>query len=542
MLPGWLRAYDASNLRLDVVAGVTLAAYLLPAGIADASLAGLPPQAGLYACLFGGLVFWALCSSRHTAITVTSAISLLVGTSVGELSAGDAVRHEALAMMTALLVGVFGVIAWVVRGGVVVNFVSETVLVGFKCGIAFVLASTQIPKLLGFAGGHGGFWERAAGIAAHLGETNPTALVLGTVALVILIGGKFLLPGKPIALVVVVAGILATSALDLPAAGVKVLGTVPQGLPPLGIPALTFADLDGIFPIALACFLLGAVESAAIGRMFALKHGYRFDPNRELLGLGGANLMSGLGHGFPISGGMSQSLVNESAGARTPLSGLFAALIVLVVTVFFSGLLRDLPQPVLAAIVLAAVTGLISPTTLARMWRFSRAEFAIAAVAFLGVLGQGILRGVLVGVLLSILLLLRRASQPNVVELGRVGGTDLFATLADDPARTRAPGVLVARVDGALLYFNVEHVRDRIIELVAERKDEVSVVVLFLGAVPGVDLAGADMLAELRHALHGRHIDLRLAGAHGRVRDALTRAGYDASAVHAFRSVADALP
>jgi SulP family sulfate permease len=540
MLPAWLKTYDGAQLRPDLVAGITLAAYLLPAAIADASLAGLPPESGLYACLFGGLIFWALCSSKHTAITVTSAISLLVGTSIGELSGGDVARHTALAMGTALLVGLFGVVAWAARAGAVVNFVSETVLIGFKCGIAFVLASTQIPKLMGFAGGHGGFWSRAAEIVAHIGETNPTAFALGMTALVILIGGKMQLPGKPVALVVVVLGVVATSALDLPSAGVKVLGTVPQGLPPVGLPALSMAEFDGVVPIAMACFLLAAVESAAIGRMFALKHGYRFDPNRELLGIGGANLMSGLGYGFPISGGMSQSLVNESAGARTPISTLIAALILLLITVFFSGLLRDLPQPVLAAIVLAAVTGLISPTALKRLWRFSRAEFAVAAVAFLGVLGQGILRGVLLGVVLSILMLLRRAAHPNIAELWRIGSSEVFATLADAPDRVRVPGVLVARVDGPLLYFNAERVRDRIIELLDERGGAAAVV-LYLGTVPSVDLAGADMLMELQHGLAARRIELRFAGAHGSVRDALTRGGFDPSEVHAFRTIPDAL-
>jgi high affinity sulfate transporter 1 len=540
--PEWLRGYGAAQLRPDAVAGITLAAYILPSAIADASLAGLPPQAGLYAVLFGGLVFWALCSSRHTAISVTSAISLLVGTSIGELSHGDQARHIALSMGTAVLVGAFGIAAWAARAGVVVNFVSERVLIGFKCGIAFVLASTQVPKLFGFPGGEGGFWPRLAHIFAHIGETHPVALALGVGALVILVAGKTFLPGKPVALVVVAIGIAATSLFDLEARGVHVLGLVPQGLPPFGLPALTLDEFNSVVPIATACFLLAAVESSAIGRMFALKHGYRFDANRELLAIGGANLVAGLGHGFPISGGMSQSLVNESGGARSPLSSLIAALILLLITVAFSGLLRDLPQPVLAAIVLAAVTGLVSPAALKRLWHFNRGEFAIAAVAFLGVLGQGILRGVLVGVVLSLLLLLRRASQPNVAELGRVRESSEFASITDDQPRTRVPGVLAARIDGALLYFNAERARDRLLELVTAQRESISVAIVFLGTVPTIDLAGADMLIELRHALAARGIELRFAGPHSRVRDALVRAGLDAAAVHAFRTVADALP
>jgi SulP family sulfate permease len=528
------------SIRSDLIAGITLAAYLLPAGIADASLAGLPPEAGLYACLFGGLVFWVFCSSRHTAITVTSAISLLIGTSIGELSNGDAARHVALSMTAALLVGVFGLVASATRAGVIVNFVSESVLIGFKCGIAFVLASTQVPKLLGFSGGHGSFWERLAHIGRHIGETHPVSVMLGLTALAVLLAGKKLLPARPVALAVVVLGVAATSWFDLHAQGVKVLGTVPQGLPTLGLPALSIDDVNGIVPIAVACFILAGVESAAIGRMFALKHGYRFDPNRELLALGVSNLAAGLGRGFPISGGMSQSLVNESAGARSPRSGLIAALILLAIVLWFSGLLRDLPQPVLAAIVLAAVTGLIKVKALQRLWQFNRAEFTVAAVAFLGVLGQGILRGIFLGVILSLLMLLRRASHPNVAELGRVGNDDNFGQLADDERRRPVPGAFVARVDGALLYFNAERVRDRLVELFAAREGS-KVMVLFLGSVPAVDLAGADMLIELHHSMSARGIDVRFAGPHARVRGALARAGMDEAHIAAYRTIPDAL-
>jgi len=539
MVPQWLRTYQGSTFRYDLIAGVMLAAYLLPVGIADASIAGLPPEAGLYACVFSGLVWWFFCSSRHTAITVTSGLSILIGTAVADLSGGNVDRHVALSMAVCLLIGALGLTAWLTRAGMVVNFVSETVLIGFKCGIAFVLAAKQLPKLFGFAGGHGGFWSQAAHIFTHLGDTHLASLALGLTALVILLGGKKLLPGRPVSLVVVVGGIIATSVLGLQAAGVKVLGEVPQGLPALGLPDISVEDWNNVAPIALACFLLGAVESAAIGRMFAVKHGYRFDANRELLAMGAANFMAGLGRGFPVSGGMSQSLVNESSGARTPVSGLLAALLVLTIVVFFSGLLHDLPQPVLAAIVLAAVVGLIKVKALKRLWAFSKVEFAIAACAFLGVLGQGILRGVAIGVLLSLFALLRRASAPNVVELGRIGNSDVFASIQDDVPRTRVDNVLVTRIDGSLLYFNADHARDRVIELLDERK--VSRVILYLGAVPAVDLAGADMIIELGHAVHARGIDFRIAGAHTEVRQRLVRGGLDHQAVHAYRTVQDAL-
>lgn len=523
----WLPRYDGAQLRPDLVAGLTLAAYLLPAGIGDASLAGLPPQAGLYACLFSGLVFWIFCSSKHTVITVTSALSLLAGASIGELSGGDTGRHVALAACMALMVGAIAIGAWLIRAGNAVGFFSETVLVGFKAGLALFLASTQLPKLFGFAGSHGDFWERSGHFLSHLGDTHVTALALGVAALAALIAGKLWFRNRPVAFVVVIAGIAAARMLNLEARGVALLGEVPQGLPALGLPPVGRADVNALLPAALACFVLGAVETSAIGRMFAQKHGHRLDANQELLALGAANLCAGLGRGFPVSGGMSQSLVNESGGARTPVSGLVAALFTLFVVLFASGLLRNLPQPVLAAIVLAAVMSLVDIHALKTIWRFSRTEFAIALVALMGVLGSGPANGVLIGAGLSIVLLLRQAARPRVTELGRVPRTTYFADLSRHPENERTEGVLVVRCESALLYFNVDYVRDRIEELIRARADAVRLVILFLGAVPSIDLAGAEFVASLHERLAARAVTLRLADTHGRVRDALRRIDFE---------------
>ena len=528
-LPGLrlLREYQLGWLRGDVTAGVVLAAYLIPAGIGDASLAGLPPEAGLYSCLFASLVFWLFCSSRHTAVTVTSAISLVVGTSLGDIAGGDVTRFAALASATALLVAVMAFGAWAFGAGSLVSFISETVMTGFKTGVALHLASTQLPKLFGFKGAHGDFWERIGHFFSHLSETNSASLALGAAALGVLFLGKKLLPNRPVALLVVVAGIAAAGALGLAARGVALLGTVPEGLPLPALPPIQLSDVNRLLPLALACFLLAAVETAAIGRMFARKHGYRLDSNQELLAVAGSNLASGLGHGFPVSGGMSQSLVNEGGGARTPVSGLVAGGIMVVVSLFLAGLLRDLPQPVLAAIVLMAVTGLFKLSELKRLWRFSRAEFGVAAAALLGVLGSGLLRGVLIGAVLSVLLLLRRSSRPRTTELGRVPGTDYFADAAKSPENERAGDVFAFRAEAALLYFNVEHVRDRFFELLQARGEGVKLAIFFMGTTPGVDLAGAELLEELHQAMSARGIAFRLAEARGDVRETLHRAGFE---------------
>src|SRR6266513_183207 len=409
----WLRSYKPAWFRADLVAGITLAAYLLPAGLADASLANLPPEAGLYACLLGGLVFWLFCSSRHTVISVTSAISLLVGASLDEIAGGNTARFGALAAGTAVLVGLIALIAWLVKAGVIVNFISESVMTGFKCGVALFLASTQLPKLFGFHGAHGDFWENSGHFFKHLNETNPTSLLVGGIALAVLILGKIFLKNKPVSLFVVIGGIVAASALSLGARGLKLLGNVPQGWRLIGLRPVYGHALNVLLPLAVACFMLGAVETAAIGRMFTAKHGGRFNANQEFLALAASNLTAGLGRGFPISGGMSQSLVNEGGGARTPLSGALAAGMILVVVLFFSHLLSALPQPVLAAVVLVAVASLLKLSTLKELWHNDRPEFVVAMAAFLGVLTSGLLRGVVIGAAISLVQLVRESSRPH---------------------------------------------------------------------------------------------------------------------------------
>jgi len=524
---GLLRSYESSWLRPDLVAGVTLAAYLLPSGIGDASLAGLPPQAGIYACMFSGLVFWLFCSSRHTAITVTSAISLLVGSSLAAQAGGDASRFAALAACTALLVAAIAFIAWLIRAGAIVNFISETVLVGFKAGVALYLASTQLPKLFGFKGGEGNFWERTGHFFKYLGDTNPASIAVGLGALAVLVLGKVFLKNRPVGLFVVIGGIVIASLMHLDAHGVKLLGEVPQGLPPLKLPAVHSSDFNDLLPLAIACFMLGAVETAAIGRMFAAKHGGRFDANQEFLALAGANLATGLGQAFPVSGGMSQSLVNESGGARTPVSGLVAAAIILLVSVFFAGSLRTLPQPVLAAIVLVAVAGLFKLSELRHLWRADRAEFVVAMAALVGVLGSGLLRGVLIGALISLVQLLHRASRPNVAFLGRIPGTHLFTDMSRHSDNEAVPGMLIFRVESGLLYFNIDHVIDAVLNRVRAESTPPTLVLCDLSNAPYVDMQGAQTLAGLADKLAATGIRLQAVQARATVRDRLRAEGLD---------------
>jgi SulP family sulfate permease len=540
---GWLRGYNVTWLRGDLVAGITLAAYLMPAALGDASLANLPPEAGLYACIYSGLVFWIFCASRHTAITVTSAISLLVGASLGEMAGGDTARFGALAAGTALMVAAISLIAWAARSGSIVNFISESVMVGFKCGVALFLASTQLPKLFGVHGAHGSFWLNAQHFAGNMHDFNAASIAVGGGALVVLVLGKVFFKHKPVALLVVIAGIVASELFHLEEHGVKLLGAVPHGLPAPALPALRLEDLNQLLPLSIACFMLGAVETAAIGRMFAARHGGRLNANQEFLALAASNLLAGLGQGFPVSGGLSQSLVNEGAGARTPLSGAIAAALVLLVTLFFSQSLRGLPQPVLAAVVMVAVTGLFKLDTLRQLWRSSRSEYFVALAALLGVLTSGLLRGVLIGALISLVLLIHRASRPYVALLGRIPGSRRYSDRQRHPENEVIPGRMIFRPESGVVYFNMDHIRDSILDQVNDAADRPALVVLDLSATPYVDMHGAHMLGELARDLQERGIGIHVVEALSSVRDRLRNEGLEArlGGINRFTTVADAV-
>jgi len=539
----WLRSYERAWFRFDLIAGVTLAAYLLPAAIGDASLANLPPQAGLYACLFGGLVFWIFCGSRYTAVSVTSAISLVIGSSLGEITGGNTMRFGVLAAATALLVALIAFIAWIARAGVLVHFISESVMTGFKCGVALFLASTQLPKLFGFHGAHGSFWENAGFFFKHLNETNSVALLVGGIALGLLVVGKIFLKHKPVALFVVIGGIVAASTLFLETHGVKLIGPVPQGIPPLKLPAVQWHDLNNLLPLAFACFLLGAVETAAIGRMFAAKHGGRFDANQENLALATSNLIAGLGGGFPVSGGTSQSVVNEEGGARTPLSTAIGAVSILVVVLFFSHLLSALPQPVLAAVVLVAVASLFKLSTLKQLWLSDRPEFVVAIAAFIGVLTFGLLRGVMIGAVISLVQLAHASSHPHVALLGRIPGTRRFSDRERHPDNELIPNVMIFRPESGLVYFNIDNVYDAILSRVRAERTTPKLVVVDLSAAARVDLQSAHTLAAMASELTSKGIRFQAVEPRSSVRDRLRHEGIDTKlgGVDRFTTVADVI-
>jgi high affinity sulfate transporter 1 len=520
----WAPRYQKQWLRLDFVGGLTLAAYAIPVSLAYASLAGLPGEAGLYCYLLGGLAYAAFGTSRQMAVGPTSAISILIGASLGSMAAGNTGRQMQLAMATAVLVAVIGVLAWLFRLGNVVNFISETVLSGFKVGAGLVIISTQLPKLFGLRTGGSNFFSRIVQLAGHLKETNLPTLAIGTGALALLILGEWLLPRRPVALLVVVLSIVFMSVMPMAGLGVKTIGLIPAGLPHFRWTLVEWNEVDDLFALALGCFLLAYVEGISVARTFAQKHGYEINADQELLALGVANLASGLGNGYPLAGGMSQSAVNEKGGAQTPLALAFASLTIGAVLLFLTGFMKNLPDPVLAAVVFMAVWGLIHPKEVMHIRRASKLEFRVAMVATLGVLVFGILKGVLLAAVFTILLMLRRASRPRVLRLGRLPGSDRFVDASRYSERELVPGVLVLRIESGLFYFNVQNVKAEILRQ-AGACSGLTLVILDLSTSANIDLAGGRMLSDLHRELAERGAILKLAEVHGDVREMLQAEG-----------------
>jgi high affinity sulfate transporter 1 len=517
----WLRSYQAAWLRHDAVAGVTLAAYAIPVAMAYASLAGLPLHYGIYCYLVAGPAYALFGSSRQLAIGPTSAISLLVGVTLAGMAEGDPHRWAAIAALTALVFAVISVVAWALRLSSLVNFISETILLGFKVGAALTIGLTQLPKLFNVPGGGDGFFERLWVLGSQLPQTNLAVLGFGLVAIAVLLAGERFLPGRPVALVVVAASIVALSATPLAQAGFKLVGALPPGLPELALPSLRPRDVDGVIPLALACFLLAYIESVSAARALAQRHGYEIDPRQELLALGAANAAAAFGQAYPVAGGLSQSTVNDTSGAKTPLALVFASIAIALCLLFLTDLLANLPNVVLAAIVLVAVKGLIDVAELRRTWKLSRLEFWVAMAAFAGVLLLGILKGVLLAAIVSMLLLIHRTANPHVARLGRVPGTRRYSDCERNPDNELVPGVLIVRVEAALLYFNATHVREQVRALVASEGDALRLVVWDLSTSPYVDIAAARMLGEVQRELAARGADLRIVEARATVRDLL---------------------
>ncbi len=526
-ITGWMPGYQGNWLKWDMIAGVTLASFVLPESMAYATLAGLPAHYGIYCTLIGGLFFAFFTSSKHVAVGPTSSISLMVGSTVAILSGGDPQKWMAIAGLAALAVALLCYIAYALKLSSMVNFISDSILVGFKAGAAFSIMATQLPKLFGLEGISGNFFVRIAHLVPELPQMHWPVFLFGLAALVIMFAGDHFFPGKPVSLAVVVVSILLITFSGLSSMGFHVTGEIPSGLPSFARPSLKFSDVDGILELAFACFLMGYIETVSAGRTMAIKNNYAIDPKQELLSMGTANLATAFFSGYIVAGGLSQSTVNEKSGAKTPLSLIICAVALAIILLFFTNLLTNLPEVILAAIVLHAVSGLIKIKELKRIFHLSKMEFTVAMIALIGVLVFGILKGVILSVILSLIFLIMKVANPNVAILGRIRDMRAFSDIERHPDNILVPGLLVMRIESSILYFNTEDIFRKIMTAIEAGQPNIKLLVLDLSASPYMDVAGSNMLLKLARQLEGDGIAVKIVDARSGVRDILRKQGME---------------
>ncbi len=538
LLFGSLRGYQKAWLRGDLIAGLTVWAVLVPESLAYATIAGVSPVVGLYAAVPSLILYAAFGSSRHLVVGPMSATAALSASVVAVFAPGDAQFFVALTTGVALVTGVLCLVAGIARLGFVASFISEPVLKGFIVGMALVIVIGQVPALLGVEKGDGNFFEKAWAILTALGTANGTTVVLGLGTLVALLALKRWAPEVPGSLVAVVIGIVAILALSLDDDGVEIVGPIEAGLPALGFPDMDWSDYTALVGPAAGVMLVGFAEALGAAKTYAAREGYDIDPNRELIGMGAANLGSGLASGMVVNGSLSKTAVNGGAGAKTQVSGLTAAVLVVLTLLFLTPVFESLPEATLAAVVIAAVIELVDVRSLRRLYDLqtptmrrlygnaARNDFYAATATTVGVLVLDTLPGLVIGVLLSLFLLLARVSRPHVATLVRSShglwvDADRRAVLAKDGG-TPVPGVLVVRPESGLFFANADAVRNRVRDLVTATSPRL--VVLDTETVPFIDVDAAEMLATLRTDVSREGATLVLARNVGQVRDELRAA------------------
>jgi SulP family sulfate permease len=533
----WIKEYSPGWFRSDLFAGITLAAYGIPVSMAYASLAGLPVQCGIYGYFIGGIFYALFGTGRQLAIGPTSAISLLIGTSLATMAKGDVQHWLDIASLTALVMGVFSLTAYLLRLSSIINFISESVLLGFKAGAAMLIGVTQLPKLFGIPGGGNSFIERIGILFQQLPATNIPVLLFGLLAIGILVAGNYFFPGRPLPILLVIASIILMYATSLPAAGFSLTGIIPPGLPALHFPSVNLKYLDEIIPLAFGSFLLAYIESVSAARTLASQGGYEIDTRHELLALAFANTAVAFGQSYPVTGGLSQSAVNSKAGARTSLSLIFASVTIGLCLIFLTGPMKYLPNVILATILLVAIGGLIDIKGMMHLWKVSRVEFTVAVTALVGVIILGILRGVILAAVSSIILLLRAVSIPHVAFLGRIPGTTRYTDISRHQDNETIPGLLIVRVESSLFYFNAEYVRKAIWNKINASEDKLRCIIWDLSTSPSIDISGARLIKKFYLDLKSKGILLNIAEAHAGVRELLRAEDLEELTGHISRKI-----
>ncbi|MEM8922385.1 MAG: sulfate permease [Actinomycetota bacterium] len=527
LLPAWAADYHRPHLRSDLAAGVTVGAMLVPQAMAYALLAGLPPEVGLYAATVPVVVYALLGTSRQLAVGPVAIVSLLTASALAPVVEEGTVGYVAAAALLALLVGVLHVVLGVARLGLVVHLLSHPVLVGFTAAAAVIIGVSQVKHVLGIDIERRSLvHETLFDVVASIGETNGATLAVGLASLLALVGCKRYRPRWPAALLVVVGSVLAVEVLDLDARGVAVVGDIPTALPVFAVPTVDGSIVVDLARAAVVITLVGFMESMAVAKVYARRHRYNVVPNRELVGLGGANVAAGLFGGYPVTGGFSRTAVNDAAGGRTPLASIVAATVVVATLAFFTPLLQSLPKAALGAVIITAVVGLFDVGEMRRIAAVKRTDLVALVAAFVATLALGIELGVVVAVAVSLLVVFARMSMPHMAVLGRLPGTVVFRNVDRFPEATTVDGVRIVRVDAPLSFVNADLVRRRLLRHGAAIADvEPGVLLLDASGVTDLDATAVEVLHELLQELEALGVALWLCGVKGPLRDVFRSAG-----------------
>ncbi len=505
-----LRSYRPRWLRKDIVAGLILTALLVPQGMAYAELAGLPPITGLYTsilCLVGYAVFG---PSKVLVLGPDSSLGPMIAACIIPLVAanGDPGKAVAYASLLALMVGVITVLAGVLHLGFVADLLSKPTQIGYMNGLALTIIVGQLPKLFGFSVDADGLVAEASGFLTGVAEkTVPAALAVGVGCLALILLFQRLLPRIPGVLVAVVLAIPAVTVFDLVGRGVAVVGPLPEGFPPFTIPTVPAGDLLLLFAAALGIALVSLTDTISTASAFAARSGDRINGDKEMLGIGAANIAAGFFQGFPVSTSGSRTAVATQNGAKTQVTGLVGAAAILLMLLFAPGLLRNLPQPTLAAVVIAASVSLADIAGMRRLWRQRKADFALATAAFLGVALLGVLPGIALAVGLSILDVFRRSWRPYQAVLGRIDGLAGYHDTAVHQPAAHLPGLVIYRFDGPLFFANANTFRDAILRL-ADSEPGIRWIVVAAEPIVDIDTTAADMLEDLDRTLNAAGTNL----------------------------------
>jgi SulP family sulfate permease len=525
----WLPRYDRTWLVADIIAGLTLWGLVVPEGMAYAGVAGLPAQAGLYTLVASLFIYALFGSSRHLSVGATSATAALIASTVIALGAtsADMTTYYTYAVMLVLVVGVVFLVAGLARLGWVTQFLSKPVMDGFVTGLAIFVAVGQLNKLFGVEKGEGNVFEKLFYIIKQLPEANWVTFAVGAVALALL----FLLPRWnkkiPAGLVVLFASIIISVAFKLNANyGVAVAGVLPQGLPSLALPKVPLNTILEMILPAIGIFLVAYSEALGVAREFGEKHHYEVDANQELNAHAATNIVSGLFGGMIGAGSMSCSAVKEGAGGRSQITNLVAWVVTLVTLLFLTPLFTDLPEAVLAALIIHAIWHIIAARKLEKIRLVSRTEFGLAAITLLGVLFIDVLQGMLIGLIASVLLVIYQSSRPHIASLGRVPGIlGAYSSLDRHPENTAVPGTLIIRLDAPIYYANALTVRERVKTLIAETQPPPHAVILDSAGQDSLDITSADMLKGLLTELKDQGIAIYVAELHVTIREFIERTG-----------------